>query len=167
MFITIKSAVFKHILLHKQSRQFHLNGFDWNPLFTNGTTSDGSRPRVSGKYTLNKPTSPKQTIANGINTNAPHACCKLGNAMPMRKLHVHDDKLPSAIAAGLGPLSKSSEKSFPNINNRLHHTAHNSFTWSNKIRNRSQAHLIGENISKNCTDTGKGQPREWVLKTAK
>lgn len=54
---------------------------------------------------------PKHTTANGRKTNAPQAFCKLGNAIPIMKLHDQEDKLPKAIAAGRGALSNNSENS--------------------------------------------------------
>lgn len=45
-----------------------------------------------------------------MKTNAPHAPCNNGNVIPTIKLHVHDERLPKAIAAGRGELSNNSKK---------------------------------------------------------
>lgn len=58
----------------------------------------------------------KQTHANGRKTKAPQAFCSDGNDMPMMKLHVHDDRLPSDMAAGRGALSKSSVRGGDRVN---------------------------------------------------
>lgn len=63
---------------------------------------------VSGKKNFRKAANTKQTTEDGKNANAPHDDCTLGNDIATIKSHVHDDKLPSAIAAGRGELSNNS-----------------------------------------------------------
>lgn len=47
-------------------------------------------------------------MEKGRNTKAPQAFWRLGNAIPIIKLHDHDERLPIDIATGLGAISNNS-----------------------------------------------------------
>lgn len=84
--------------------------FERKPLDTKGATSDGSRPRVSGKQNFVRRNSRAQVTEKGKKTKAPHAFCNGGNAIPIMKLQAHEDKLPMDMATDRGATSNSSER---------------------------------------------------------
>lgn len=102
-------------------------------------------------------------MEKGRKTRAPQAFCRMGKAMPIRRLHNQYTTLPKDMAAGRGATSKSSEKTEKYIKKtggrkRWRHTC------SDEEGQWTQAKLEKYNVEKDAGNAAHGKPAEGLLK---